>query len=146
MSESIEVTILPNMPLKRVPWTIIEVLEVPLTLDASLSLCLIELTSPGQDRHGSNKDLSIAPEWYHLPDNFALGIYDGRTHYLNGTQCGFRYIEPQEVKLCIEIGLSSDHLISIEEKSKAFDSKMPNTPVQYTDQILYNAIQEHIPR
>lgn len=148
MSETIEVTLLPAQPLKPLPlsWTIIEVLEVPLKLDSSLALCLIELTDNGQSRHGSNKDLSIAPEWYGIPEHLSLGFYDGKSYYLNGTQLGFRHVEPQEVKQCIEIGLTADYLLSIEENAKAFKTEMPNTQVQYTDTILYNAIQQHIPR
>lgn len=146
MSE-IEVTIC-GQPVRQLPigWTIIEVLEVPLKFDSSLALCLIELTDNGQSRHGSNKDLSIAPEWYGIPEHLALGMYDSKTYYLNGTQCGFRHVEPKEVKQCIEIGLTADYLLSIEEAAKAFKTKMPKARVQYTDTILYNAIQQHIPR
>lgn len=148
MKKSIEIEILPAQPLKPLPlsWTIIEVLEIPLKFDSSLALCLLELTEAGQFKHGVNKELSIAPEWYSIPEHLALGMYDGKTYYLNGTQCGFRHVEPKEVKQCIEIGLTADYLLSIEEAAKAFKTKMPKAKVQYTDTILYNAIQQHIPR
>jgi len=143
----IEVTIC-GQAVKQLPigWTITEVLEVPLKFDSSLTLCLIELTEAGQSRHGSNKDLSIAPEWYGIPEHLALGLYDGQSYYLNGAQCGFRYIEPKEVKQCIEIGLTADYLSSIEEEAKTFSVLMPRAKVQYTDTVLHNAIQQHIPR
>jgi hypothetical protein len=148
MSELIKIQVnsLPVHQLNKITWSLFEVLEVPLTLDSKLKLCLIELTESGQSRHGLNKDLSIAPEWYAIPENFALGLRDDKSYYLNGTQCGFRYIEPQEVEQCIEIGLTADYLISIEEKAKAFKSNMPNIPIQYTDTVLHNAIHQHIPR
>lgn len=123
-----------------------EVLEVPLDFNDSLHICLIELTEDGHKIHGNNDGLSIAPAWYNLPSNLALGLKTNQSYYLNGTQLGFRYVEGQHVKTCIEIGLTATHLIATEAAGKQFRKEMPNTIVQYTDAILYNAIQRHIPR
>lgn len=146
MSEQYEITILPAQPAKRlrIPWTMIEVLETPLKLEDGLQLCLIELTEESQNRHGNNKDLSIAPEWYGIPDQLALGMYDGKAYFLNG-QYGFRHIAPTEVKQSIEISLTSEHLLVIEKEAEAWKEKSMRIPIQYTDTTLYNAIQQHIP-
>lgn len=138
-----EITLLPNTPLKTISWVIYEYLEVSLYSHElrEMELCLIELNEQGSTRCSQ---LSLVPEWYDIPKHLVLGIRHKNTYYLKGSQRGYTYLGQTEINYSMNIKLSALHLISVQKQFQCLENELPNIEIQYIDSILYDAIHQCI--